>query len=1137
MKITKYLGLCGAVLMSSFTAQAQTHVTFDTQDYASIGVYDTWPESPFRTGALDGNVQVIDNHLADADTNGSTKILGFQRSRFGSNTFGARINLTTPWTTSTTLRYVHVLMNKPVEGRVMLIGLGKRTDRDDQSNDVEQFWVYPINDVKTDEWFDAVFPVKTNDGIEIHSLIVVPHCEAPHELSGDFIAYIDDVEMNDNVKPRVGVEDYMLNFTADTQHGRADERWTTSVGMTTSDGTQTIAIPTTPNKMAYNQLFDTPIKAKAGESVTPAMAYGSSWMHKYLYIDRDNDGQFSSEVDNNISLVSGTDLMSFGLYSNGSDTSAKNSLGTSISSSNDGFNVSTFPRFTIPSNLANGIYRMRYKLDWNNIDPGGDITSFVSNGGIIVDVLLNIHGDNVTVRQDNRNGEITLQNGTVIQNYSAPFGQALTIKMNPSTGFDYKGVRVRHGYNLSGDSLRHGNPQYRDVIIPFDEFDANDCVTIPAEYIDGDVLLEGLFVEQGTVATRPTVTYSLVCDGKEVATKSYKVDADADFPAHGFTSEASTDYYSISAIPDGKVVGDTTVVLTLTQNLPFKSSVDFEHAYWHNITICSDKRFLTSGSGSTISIGSSATTAPAEDDADSQWAFIGDVINGFKLVNKNTGDGKILSSTTNTSDGNTGGNTHPVMTSEPVPDGYNTYWIPTKSSDIAGENGFYLHQLGYTSNRINQRDNYLAYWTGGADGGSTLIATQLAGYALTIVAPATNQGTLEVFDGNTQLSNGSRVETGTVLTITPNPAQYYSVVEVKVNGSAIEAVDGVYTYTVGEEAVTVEAVFERDPNAPVDYCIPVYAGTGSDRTTTSGRRGGATFGVNTMTVGDGDSEITVEGTGQEANRAVYKDQTDKILVTAPGKTITIDITNSSAWQMYQFIYADYNLDGFGSDDFVCKSTNTVDQAANKKVTFTIPSDIKGGTYRIRYMLDWSNDNPCEFAQGQGDNCEMVVDFLIQIPAELTINKTGNGSVEVWSAVSDDVPAESAVQYETGATLPSSLEALYLFVKADADNHVESVTYDNGNGEQVDITNRLTLVATAGSYANWSLVRLDKPVSSCTVTVVFATGSTGIVGIDMDPADGSIHYYNMQGMEVKGENLLPGFYIVRQGSKVAKIFVK
>ncbi|MDE6099583.1 MAG: glycoside hydrolase family 16 protein, partial [Paramuribaculum sp.] len=158
--IKKYLGLCAATMLPTVMV-AQT-ISFETQDYAALGVYDTWEQSPFRTNALTPNVSVVDNHLSEADVNESGKILGIQRSRFGSNTFGAKIDLKEPLEISPDVRYAHIMMHKPVAGRVMLIGLGKRTDRPEQSNQVEQFWSYPVNATKEGEWFDAVFPVKGN---------------------------------------------------------------------------------------------------------------------------------------------------------------------------------------------------------------------------------------------------------------------------------------------------------------------------------------------------------------------------------------------------------------------------------------------------------------------------------------------------------------------------------------------------------------------------------------------------------------------------------------------------------------------------------------------------------------------------------------------------------------------------------------------------------------------------------------------------------------------------------------------------------------------------------------------------------------------------------------------------------------
>ncbi|MDE7387876.1 MAG: glycoside hydrolase family 16 protein, partial [Muribaculaceae bacterium] len=54
------------------------------------------------------------------------------------------------------------------------------------------------------------------------------------------------------------------------------------------------------------------------------------------------------------------------------------------------------PAFTIPADLAPGIYRMRYKVDWDNVDPGGAPEgakggNILANGGAITDVSLYVH--------------------------------------------------------------------------------------------------------------------------------------------------------------------------------------------------------------------------------------------------------------------------------------------------------------------------------------------------------------------------------------------------------------------------------------------------------------------------------------------------------------------------------------------------------------------------------------------------------------------------------------------------------------------------------------------------------------------------------------------------------------------------
>lgn len=440
------------------TMSART-ITFDTPDYKAVGAYDTWEKSPFRTGQLAPNVAVVANHLADS-INPSSHILGIQRSRYGSNTFGAEIMLDEAWRIGPEPQYVHVLLHKPVDSRVMLIGLGNRADRLGQSPRVEQFWVYPLNDVPAGEWVDAVFSVKANNGVDIYSLVLAPDVRS--DCNEDFIAYIDNIEISFDRTPRTGAGDYPINLPSQTMISRYDRR----LKAITLNGSK-VDVHNVPDAMVplYTAILDHPFTAVAGERMEAVLDYNGQWMHSYIYIDADNDGKFSPE-----------ELVSFTPRTGNADSPCNP------------------PAFTIPENLAPGIYRVRFKVDWDNNDPGGDPQSIVSNGGSIVDMLLNIHAPQVSVNNDNRNGEVLLADGRSLDNIMVPFGAELKLRTVPSNGFRCDGVKVRHGYNLTGESRQHSNPQYQEDIIPASEFAPDGSFTIPASMVDGNLLIEGLFV-------------------------------------------------------------------------------------------------------------------------------------------------------------------------------------------------------------------------------------------------------------------------------------------------------------------------------------------------------------------------------------------------------------------------------------------------------------------------------------------------------------------------------------------------------------------------------------------------------------------------------------------------------------------
>lgn len=235
------------------------------------------------------------------------------------------------------------------------------------------------------------------------------------------------------------------------------------------------------------------MKAKAGETITPSINSNfTTWMHSYVYLDINNDGRFSYELDVEKNIPEGSDLMSFSYYNQ------RNSKGDLVVSNNS----LQPPVFTIPTTLKSGYYRLRYKVDWNSLDPAGNMAgdnSIKTNGGVIVDTRLNVHGDKVRVSRgqnaEGTNGEMENADGSAFLSQEVPFGEPFTFVAKPSPRFVLSHVVIRHGYNLDGDSLVNGTPQYEDVVIPASRFQ-NGIYTIPAEFMDGDVRIMPYFLEK-----------------------------------------------------------------------------------------------------------------------------------------------------------------------------------------------------------------------------------------------------------------------------------------------------------------------------------------------------------------------------------------------------------------------------------------------------------------------------------------------------------------------------------------------------------------------------------------------------------------------------------------------------------------
>lgn len=718
------LATCGLLFCTSLL-HAQTteevRIDFENQNYKSLGVYDTWLKSPFRSqnkqaAVLEGNVQVVSNidknydEILKATPNASDNVLGFQRSRFGSNTFGARIDLKQPFALTKETKYVHVMIHKPKAGRTMLIGLGKRTDRAGQSAETEQFWELSTREVEPNKWVDAVFPVKGAGGIEIHSLVVVVDCEDTNGLKDDFLAYIDNIVVNNEAFTTTNREDYPMNYNKDAKCSRTDRGLK---GISLGDQTFNVYGDITTSTPAYTYLSKQAFLAKPGETLNPAVQYKGVWMHSYVYLDLNNNGRFEPKVEGGqIVPNAGNELLAYSFLGGEDENSGFNSAGTEISG--NGRNTLVMPEFTLPSDLQHGFYRMRYKVDWNSADAGGSIENnnhILNNGGGAIDVRLNVHGDNVKIYQGALNGKVVTEDGTELNGISIPFGKPYTVKMKPEHGFNFSGLKVRHGYNLTGDSISHGTYQYVDELIPRERFNADGTFTLPAEMVDGDVSLEGIFIDAKTALTYEVYfnnefVYSTVVNGAKTGAVTIPEGLSRDYV------ELTADKQTITSLP-------ATVRINATWTAPMKVATPADTT-WYNLKVSNQPRWVSSGNY-TPNVYFIDETYITTDYA--LWALTGNPYSGFRLINKAMGPTMVLASASPKGSAKAGGNTYAtLLPADNLPAGYTSDWTVTISPN--DDEGFYIcNPEGFGLNY--RADDNLAYWTGGKDAGSTFVPTEV----------------------------------------------------------------------------------------------------------------------------------------------------------------------------------------------------------------------------------------------------------------------------------------------------------------------------------------------------------------------------------------------------------------------------
>ena len=469
----------------------------------------------------------------------------------------------------------------------------------------------------------------------------------------------DKVIYFENLIDSVLMVDYPISFDK-TQVVQHPNRVLKSLILrTASDGEQELSL-SNYNKI-YVDMVSSTFRARPGDVISPQFSYTGKQMNGYVYVDYDNDGQFNTQLRENLTPDVASELVSYSYYGKNNADRGQNSLGETLSGI--GRYVLDPPSFTLPKDLSEGYYRMRFKIDYNDINPNGS-SSIVEEDGRIVDVRLEVHGDWTSLRAYANHGQVKLSEESKDSVRQVPYGQSVTVSLIPDKGYEICGLRVRQGYHMDAAQFAHHNMQWENIYFER-ELMEEGIFEIPGRFICGAVEIEGVFVEEGTYVK-----------------------------------------------PEKKMRYETT---TLTQGA-FSAATP-----WYSLQISTVENVLSDNGGrSFIQLG---TEVVEEDNPAHLWCFIGNEEDGYRIYNMQAGPTKVLAAPV-LMKGRNGGESYPILVeSDQIPDGYVDIWRFEDSYDLGGKGKeyAYLYEDGFVNHAVNKRNDRLAFWSAGKDAGSTLI--------------------------------------------------------------------------------------------------------------------------------------------------------------------------------------------------------------------------------------------------------------------------------------------------------------------------------------------------------------------------------------------------------------------------------
>lgn len=168
------------------------------------------------------------------------------------------------------------------------------------------------------------------------------------------------------------------------------------------------------------------------------------------------------------------------------------------------------------------------------------------------------------------------------------------------------------------------------------------------------------------------------------------------------------DYVTIGATEPATITEACTVKVTCTENLPFVSSASYEEATWQVIDIHSDEnnytwKFVAENENVETPVVAKSQNSSLGNEF--YWAFVGNLVDGFKIYNKAAGASLTLRKAVN-------GNTSSVMSAT---DDRNIFKLHKSATSISNS---FCFKIDDDTHYVNKQNQTLQGWTA-KDGGSS----------------------------------------------------------------------------------------------------------------------------------------------------------------------------------------------------------------------------------------------------------------------------------------------------------------------------------------------------------------------------------------------------------------------------------